>query len=465
MPGTPLMLSIVSPISASTSTTWSGATPNFSFTPVGVVPGAFVARVEDADAVADELKEVLVARDDRDVEAGRRRLHRQRPDHIVGFVALGGEDRHAERLARGVHHRNLLRELVRHRRAVRLVVGDEIVAEGAARQIERRGDELRLVLVEQLAEHRDEDVDGVGRRALRVAQQSAFRRADRRVIRAVHLRAAVDEIEHKFLLYHWRSCGFCGRAMSNAEAAEIAEQIALRALRSVRAVRRACGGASALPAVRVRGRDLPLARRHGDGLRQQLARGAERAARHVVRRRARPRASTPPPVRAYFSTPGDARDARQPVAPQQPPLRPRAARRRRHHAGWARPRRSPGRRTSFTRDGDLFIYQQTVGASAGKDAGNAGWNGREIVAFRLHLPSKIRYHNTRRDVGRGNILVWEQPLADRLRGVPLDARRAHGPAVDSLPHALAVRRDVRRRRGRVRRRDLVGDAAGEDRIG
>ncbi len=46
------------------------------------------------------------------------------------------------------------------------------------------------------------------------------------------------------------------------------------------------------------------------------------------------------------------------------------------------------------------------------------------MAFRLHLPSKIRYHNTKRDVGRGNILVWEQSLAERLRSVPieLDAR-------------------------------------------
>ena len=78
----------------------------------------------------------------------------------------------------------------------------------------------------------------------------------------------------------------------------------------------------------------------------------------------------------------------------------------------------------FTRDGNLFVYKQTVGAAAGKDAGSAGWNGSETVAFRLHLPSKIRYHNTRRDVGRGNILVWEQPLAERLRGIPivLDAR-------------------------------------------
>ena len=48
----------------------------------------------------------------------------------------------------------------------------------------------------------------------------------------------------------------------------------------------------------------------------------------------------------------------------------------------------------------------------------------EIVAFRLHLPSKIDYPQHRRDRRRGNILVWEQPLADRLRSVPLtlDAR-------------------------------------------
>lgn len=77
------------------------------------------------------------------------------------------------------------------------------------------------------------------------------------------------------------------------------------------------------------------------------------------------------------------------------------------------------------KEGDgLFLYEQTVGLGAGKEVGPVGWNGREVVAFRLHLPSKIVYHNTRRDIGRGNILAWEQPLADRLRGEPLmlDAR-------------------------------------------
>jgi hypothetical protein len=78
----------------------------------------------------------------------------------------------------------------------------------------------------------------------------------------------------------------------------------------------------------------------------------------------------------------------------------------------------------FKQDGDLYKYQQTIGASAGKDVGEVGWTGRELVAFRLHLPSRIRYQNNRKGVERGNILVWEQTLEQRLRGVPLmlDAR-------------------------------------------
>jgi hypothetical protein len=73
-------------------------------------------------------------------------------------------------------------------------------------------------------------------------------------------------------------------------------------------------------------------------------------------------------------------------------------------------------------------FRQSVGASALK-AGtlkNFGWDGSEIVAFRLHLPSRILHHNARdldnnepTGVSRGNILAWEQHLADRLEGVPI----------------------------------------------
>jgi hypothetical protein len=98
----------------------------------------------------------------------------------------------------------------------------------------------------------------------------------------------------------------------------------------------------------------------------------------------------------------------------------------------------------FERDGDHFRYEQTVDGPAARlqssrseeksRAGETpprlgerrsappvgvGWTGNELVAFRLHLPSKIDFHNTGHEVGRGNILVWEQPLTDRLRGTPL----------------------------------------------
>ncbi|MBI3490777.1 MAG: hypothetical protein HY047_03135 [Acidobacteria bacterium] len=73
----------------------------------------------------------------------------------------------------------------------------------------------------------------------------------------------------------------------------------------------------------------------------------------------------------------------------------------------------------FRQEGAAFVFTQTVGAAAAKDVGAVGWTGRELVAFRMHVPSKISFHNTGRDVGRGNILAWEQSLADRLRGTPL----------------------------------------------
>ena len=82
-------------------------------------------------------------------------------------------------------------------------------------------------------------------------------------------------------------------------------------------------------------------------------------------------------------------------------------------------------RYRFAREDNLYVYRQTIGASARKDVDDVGWTGRETVAFRLHLPSKITYHNAGPDnLKRGNILVWEQPLADRVKGEPLtlDAR-------------------------------------------
>jgi hypothetical protein len=73
-----------------------------------------------------------------------------------------------------------------------------------------------------------------------------------------------------------------------------------------------------------------------------------------------------------------------------------------------------------TKDG-LFVYRQTMGAPAGAPPAHAGWDGSEVVAVRMHIPAKIRYHNApSKEVERGNIVEWEQPLRDRLAGKPID---------------------------------------------
>ena len=83
----------------------------------------------------------------------------------------------------------------------------------------------------------------------------------------------------------------------------------------------------------------------------------------------------------------------------------------------------------FGQEDGRHVFRQTVGPSALKPGtlANYGWNGSEIVAFRLHLPSRILHHTARdletnepSEASRGNILAWEQHLADRLDGQPVN---------------------------------------------
>ena len=76
----------------------------------------------------------------------------------------------------------------------------------------------------------------------------------------------------------------------------------------------------------------------------------------------------------------------------------------------------------------VVVYRQRIAGSAMRPGTlqNVGWTGGELVAFRLHLPSRIVYHNARdletnetSDIARGNILSWEQHLTDRLDGRPI----------------------------------------------
>jgi hypothetical protein len=88
-------------------------------------------------------------------------------------------------------------------------------------------------------------------------------------------------------------------------------------------------------------------------------------------------------------------------------------------------------------------FRETLGAPAFKPGTltDVGWDGSEIVAFRLHLPSRIQWHNARtaddqpNGVRRGNILSWEQRLTDRLDNRPV------AYAEDKTPGVMEVRMD------------------------
>jgi hypothetical protein len=77
--------------------------------------------------------------------------------------------------------------------------------------------------------------------------------------------------------------------------------------------------------------------------------------------------------------------------------------------------------------GEQVVFRQTLSTPAPAAAGlAAGLTGDEIVAFRLHLPARIRFQNSRylerdesRPAARGNILTWEQRLRERAAGKPI----------------------------------------------
>jgi hypothetical protein len=77
-------------------------------------------------------------------------------------------------------------------------------------------------------------------------------------------------------------------------------------------------------------------------------------------------------------------------------------------------------RYTFAQRGEVLEFVQELGPSAARDVGNVGWDGQELMAVRLHIPSRVTYHNAPSHlIERGNIIAWEQPLASRLAGDPL----------------------------------------------
>ena len=91
---------------------------------------------------------------------------------------------------------------------------------------------------------------------------------------------------------------------------------------------------------------------------------------------------------------------------------------------------------------ELMTFRETLSRPPTPVRPPPQWRGDEIVAFRLHLPARIRFQNSRyldgggaRPASRGNIITWEQRLQQRLEGRPI------AYAEDKTPDVMEVRMD------------------------
>ena len=125
--------------------------------------GHALLRVQNRDVLGHQLQRVPVPGDDQYAIAERLGLRGEGGDDVVRLESGFGHDRNThgpEHILGDVH---LPSELVRRLAPIRLVVGESFCPKGLARDVERGRDVRRLLVPQQVDQHRCEPVDRVGR--------------------------------------------------------------------------------------------------------------------------------------------------------------------------------------------------------------------------------------------------------------------------------------------------------------
>ncbi len=141
-------------------------------------------------ACPHQLEEVAVRGDDHGVDPRTRRLEGEGADGVVGLVALGADDGDLQGVEHLLDEPELGTELGGCLGAARLVLGIELQADRGGAHVERHGDQVGLLVGEELDQHRGEPVDRVRDRAA-AGGQGLRQREERPVREAV----AVEEEE------------------------------------------------------------------------------------------------------------------------------------------------------------------------------------------------------------------------------------------------------------------------------
>ncbi|MNI57354.1 hypothetical protein D3C73_1124090 [compost metagenome] len=142
--------------------------------------------VDQFDARPDQLREILVAGRDGDLQVLCHALQGQGADHIVGLHAVDAQDADAQRFNDAAHRLDLAAQFIGHRRAVGLVLVVQVVTEGLAGGIDDERDVGRAFL-QRRAQHVDHAEQRAGGLTLCIGQ------GRQRVERAVQVTGPVDQ--------------------------------------------------------------------------------------------------------------------------------------------------------------------------------------------------------------------------------------------------------------------------------
>ena len=112
-----------------------------------------VPRIQHGDVVVDQLEGVAVAGQHQRAVAGPVAQRGERADHVVALIAGLFDIGHAEGLEHALDQRQLGEQLLGRRLARALVLGQHLVAEGAALDVERHGETVGPLRVDDLGQH------------------------------------------------------------------------------------------------------------------------------------------------------------------------------------------------------------------------------------------------------------------------------------------------------------------------
>ncbi len=112
--------------------------------------------------VLDELVGVAISGHDEHVVTPGRGLRCEGRDHVVGLEAAQLHHRDVQGVDQLTNQAHLLPEDVGCLGPARLVVGDDLVAEGRLRPIEGGDDLVGLMILDQVDQHGSKPVHGVG---------------------------------------------------------------------------------------------------------------------------------------------------------------------------------------------------------------------------------------------------------------------------------------------------------------